>query len=401
MEFFKETHIGFMRLRWINLCLSIVVVCVGGISYFMKGGLSYGVDFAGGTVVQFKFSVPQDIGSLRSRLHKIGLSGSRIQQLGGQNEYLLRIEQSTKEREQYAGKSAEELDVIKAKVVQGFQDEGERKLITEGKIDLNNIGVDRLTTFIEPMVSSTGGATPATHAIAKSVLEKKASLGGLFHNFDELKLVAGIPDAVYSGLKDKAFLGTMSVIRTEIVGPQVGAELRHKAVLATIWALIGMLVYIWFRFELVYGISTILTLTHDVLVVVGMISLFNYDFDLTMLAAVLTIVGYSVNDTVVIFDRIRDNVKLMKKEGWAEICDRSINQTLSRTILTTGTVFVTVLSLFFFGGDVIHPFAFTMLVGVISGTYSTIYMSCPILLWWKQIAELRKVRAIAKRKAGK
>ncbi|MEW6364717.1 MAG: protein translocase subunit SecF [Acidobacteriota bacterium] len=389
MEFFKETHIDFMRIRWITLAVSLVVIAAGGFSYYKKGGFSYGVDFAGGTMVQLKFKSPQDIGKLRSRLTAIGYGGSRIQQLTGENEFIVKVEQGSKAE---STMSEAELDAVRAKIVEGFESADERSQLAAGKVDLNTIGADRLALLLDPIVASAGGNTAPAREIAEKILDARKT-PGLFHNLDELKAIPGVTDAVFTGLKQKVFLGEMSVVRTEIVGPQVGKELRRKGIGATIGALVGMLIYIAFRFQFVYGVSTIVTLTHDVLVTCGMLSLFNYDVDLTIVAGILTIVGFSVNDTIVIFDRIRDNVKIMKKDSLSDICNKSVNQTLSRTILTSGTVFVTVVALFFFGGDVIHPFAFTMLVGVISGSYSTIYISCPILLWWKEIGDSWKARS--------
>ena len=176
----------------------------------------------------------------------------------------------------------------------------------------------------------------------------------------------------------------------EFVGPQVGKELRRKATLACIWALIGMLVYIAFRFKFLYGLSGILTLAHDVLVALSFILFFRIEMSLQVVAALLTIVGYSINDTIVVFDRLRDNLKIMKKDDLEAILDKSLNQTLSRSIFTSLTVFLTVLSLYLFGGEVIRPFAFTMLVGVIAGSYSTIYQSCAWLKVWEKYFLKRK-----------
>ncbi len=401
MEFFKETRIDFLRIRWITVGISLVVILAGAVSYYTKGGLSYGVDFAGGTMVHLKFKSPHDISKLRDTIKEIGFGGSRIQQLEGQNEFVLRIEQSSKEG---VARTDAELDAIRTRVVDGFRSAEEKAQISAGKLDLNTSGVDSLSGLLEPVVGSAGGTTPPARELAGRILEHRDSTlasggaGGVFQSVEQVRAVPGVTDAVYSALKDRVYFGEMRVIRTDMVGPQVGRELRSKGIQATIWALIGMLLYITFRFQFVYGVSVILTLTHDVLVTISFLSIFDYDMDLTVLAAILTIVGYSVNDTIVIFDRIRDNLKIMKKESLVDICNKSVNQTLSRTILTSGTVFVTVVSLFLFGGDVIHPFAFTMLVGVISGSYSTIYISCPILVWWKQGAEWRRAREVAKRR---
>lgn len=173
------------------------------------------------------------------------------------------------------------------------------------------------------------------------------------------------------------------VRRVEIVGPKVGKDLRGKAILSLFYTMIFMLVYIWWRFELVFGVGAIIALLHDVLITAGAISITNTEFDLTIVAALLTIVGYSINDTIVVYDRIRENLKEQRKEGYADIINKSINETLSRTILTSLTVFLVAIILFLLGGEVIHGFALAMVIGVIAGTYSSIYIASPIVLFWE------------------
>ena len=190
---------------------------------------------------------------------------------------------------------------------------------------------------------------------------------------------------IVEAIKKHKELGKFEVLSKETVGPAVGHDLRRKATQATIWALIGMLIYIALRFQISYGIAAILTLTHDVLVTTSILSLTNREINLPVIAAILTIVGYSLNDTIVIFDRVRDNLKLGRKKTFVQILNDSINQTLSRTIITSFTTLLTVLILYFLGGEVINDFAFTMIVGVICGTYSTIYQSCPIVLAWHNV----------------
>src|SRR3989337_1422336 len=173
------------------------------------------------------------------------------------------------------------------------------------------------------------------------------------------------------------------VRRVEIVGPKVGKDLKGKAILSLFYAMIFMLVYVWWRFELAFGVGAVIALLHDVLITAGAISITNTEFDLTIVAALLTIVGYSINDTIVIYDRIRENLKNMKRESYSDIVNRSINETLSRTILTSFTVFLVAIILFLFGGEVIHGFSLAMMVGVIAGTYSSIYIASPIVLFWE------------------
>jgi preprotein translocase subunit SecF len=174
-----------------------------------------------------------------------------------------------------------------------------------------------------------------------------------------------------------------------MVGPKVARDLQQKAVLATLYALAGMLVYIAFRFEWIYGVAAVIAVFHDVIITVGFFSLFDKEISLTVIAALLTLVGYSMNDTIVIFDRIRENLKLMRRTQLEPLINISINQTLSRTILTSGLTFLTVLSLFLFGGEALNGFSFALVVGFIVGTYSTMFVASPILIWWLGVAEKR------------
>ena len=199
---------------------------------------------------------------------------------------------------------------------------------------------------------------------------------GIIQDYAQLQEEEGLSQEVIDFLKEKTFLGSLTVLSKETVGPQVGHDLRNKATQATIWALIGMLIYIGIRFKLAYGISAILTLAHDVVITLAIFSLTNREINLPVIAAILTIVGYSLNDTIVIFDRVRDNLKSLRKHTFQDILDTSINQTLSRTVVTSGTTLLTVLALFLFGGEVINDFAFTMILGVIIGTYSSRNFSC-------------------------
>jgi preprotein translocase subunit SecF len=172
--------------------------------------------------------------------------------------------------------------------------------------------------------------------------------------------------------------------RIESVGPKVGEELRQKGTWSVLAATVMMGVYIWFRFELRFGLGAIVSLIHDVLVTIGALSLAGYEFDLTIVAALLTIVGYSVNDTVIVCDRIRENMRKIKRESLESVINTSINETLSRTIITVSTAIMVLVALFFLGGPVIRPFAFTLIVGFFSGVYSTIFIASPVILLWEK-----------------
>ena len=209
------------------------------------------------------------------------------------------------------------------------------------------------------------------------------------------------PGPAVDSLQQGFFTGNFYVRQADIVGPQVGGQLKRSAWLAVGFSLLGMLVYLWFRFELIYGVAAVLAVFHDTLITVGAFSLTNKEITLTVIAAILTLVGYSMNDTIVVFDRIRENIKLMRRESLAEIVNRSINQTLSRTILTSGLTFLTVLSLFLFGGEVLHGFSFALVVGILIGTYSSIAVAAPMLVAYQDWRSRRGREDMVVASAGK
>jgi len=203
-------------------------------------------------------------------------------------------------------------------------------------------------------------------------------------SFDELSRVDGATAAVTTSLKDNYSLAPFAIRNAEIVGAKVGGELRNQAIRVTLYALAGMLVYIAFRFEWVYGAAAVIAVFHDVLITLGLFKIFGFEISLTVIAALLTLVGYSMNDTIVIFDRIRENNRLLRKEPFADVVNKSINQTLSRTILTSGLTFLTVLVLFLMGGQVLRAFAFALVVGIVIGTYSSFGIAAPLVVAWNR-----------------
>ena len=184
----------------------------------------------------------------------------------------------------------------------------------------------------------------------------------------------------------------------QVVGPTVGHQLETAGRLATLYSLLGMLVYLWFRFQLIYGVAAVVACFHDTLITVGAFALTNQEISLTVIAAILTLVGYSMNDTIVVFDRIRENLRLSRRESLPDVVNRSINQTLSRTVLTSGLTFLTVLSLYIFGGQVLKGFSFALVVGILIGTYSSIAVAAPMLVAWQ---EWRATKGKAVRSAGR
>jgi len=381
MQIFKKPNFSFMKYKLFAFGLSGLII-IGGIINITKGkGLSYGIDFAGGSLVRVLLKNEIPIDEVRKSLSEVGLEKSRIQEIGtSKREYLIRSLQITEESQE---EEIEAHEIIGNKVIEALRLEEDRAALEKGLKDLNTVDERELTLILEASFPEEASA------IAQNILSFRIR-EGIIQDYSQLQRETGIGQEIIDTLEGRTFLGSLAVLSKESVGPQVGHDLRRKATLAVIWALIGMLIYIGIRFKFAYGVAAILTLAHDVLVTIGIFSLTNREINLPVIAAMLTIVGYSLNDTIVIFDRVRDNLRILRKHEFEGILDTSINQTLSRTVITSGTTFLTVLALYLFGGEVINDFAFTMIIGVLTGTYSSIYQSCPLLFFWNKIFKPKK-----------
>ena len=287
----SDTHFDFMGKIKMAMTISGLVILIGLGSITLSGGLKYGIDFDGGTLIQLQFKTPPDIEVIRDGLKTIALGESTIQEFGSKRDILIRVQ-----------RSEEKLEAVGSKV--------------------------------------------------------RNSLGEKFNKED------------------------ITIERVEMVGPKVGRDLREKALLSILYAVIGIVIYISWRFELQYAIAAIIALAHDVLVTMGAFSILDKEFTLVIVAAFLAIIGYSLNDTIVVFDRIRGNLRRRGKNTFVQIINVSINQTLSRTLLTSGTTLMVVIALFFFGGEIIHDFSFALLVGILVGTYSSIFIASVFLVYW-------------------
>ncbi|MGQ9471264.1 MAG: protein translocase subunit SecF [Candidatus Aminicenantales bacterium] len=378
---FRQPNIKFLKFKYFAFALSATIIITGMFNITMGKGLKFGIDFTGGTFIRVKFKKPMSIDEIRARLSPKGLGNSIIQEIEkGQREYQIRTAGLISKEEKTTEIEAHE--IIGNMVVEALQQPEDKAKLEKGLKDLNTVDHNELANLL-----STSFSAEAVNQAAK-IIELRDEKG-IIEDFSVLK-EAGFKDEVISLLQEKSFLGSLALLSRETVGPQAGKELRRKAILATVWALIGMLVYIAFRFKVAYGVAGVLTLVHDVLVTLSIYSFTNREINLPIIAAILTLVGYSINDTIVIFDRVRENLRVMRKLPLEEIMNLSINQTLSRTILTAGTTFLAVLFLFLFGGKVINDFAFTLLIGIVIGTYSSIYQSCPIVLYWQKILQPKK-----------
>ncbi len=376
MQLFKTPNIKFLKYKYIALVFTGAIVVAGVLNVTVFKGLKLGVDFGEGTLLRIMTKAPASEGQIRDLLQTVGLGKSTVQKTGDTGrEFQIRAVESvsTKGSEQDQLEAHEKLADKIIGALRGDDGQAER---ARGLVDLNGVDERTLSGLLE-------GSFPGSGPDAAQKIIAFRNQTGIITTYEDISGI-GLKPEVQTFLKDKTYLGKLTVMSRETVGPQVGADLRRKAVQATIWSLIGMLVYIALRFKLEYGVAAIFTLFQDVLITMTFYSFTNREINLPIIAGILTIVGFSINDTIVIFDRVRENQKLMRGKPLEEVMNASLNQCLGRTIITSGTVFLTVGALFLFGGEIINDFAFLMLIGTIEGVYSTIYLSCPVVLFWQK-----------------
>ncbi len=379
MEIFKNTNFDFLGKKWPFIILSLVLTAAGIVSLVAKGGPRYGIDFRGGALMYVLFDRKPPVDKIRSALSAQIRGEISVVNVANSNEVII----GTEIQEERS------LNTNRQKMVEVL----ESTFGQPGKLDVNNSGAAALAERLRDPLQRAGAALSEdqTQNLSKAVIEyKDTKHSGLLANLDQLSQVSGMTPQILSVMKQEVALSPFTIRQTEVVGPKVGAELQKTAILATLYALGGMLVYIAFRFEWIYGVAAVIAVFHDTIITIGLFSLFNREISLTVVAAVLTLVGYSMNDTIVVFDRIRENLKLMRREKFETLVNTSINQTLSRTILTSGLTFLTALSLFLFGGQVLNNFAFALVVGITVGTYSSVFIASPILIFWQSYMEGRK-----------
>ncbi len=385
MEFFREPKIDWMGIKWYLIALSLALASAGIISMVVKKGLAYGIDFRGGTAIEVQFAKAPNLDTIRHELDRQGLHGANLSTYGPASNHEVMIGLDLK-----TTASAQALDEGKRAIIAALS--GVAGQSETGKPDFNNSSPQVLTDHLvaaDPLGLASKGFDAANKSyrdLADAIISFKNAppRDGLISDFQELSPVPSVNAGVLATLRNDFGLSNFAIKHTSIVGPKVGKDLRQQALYVTLAGLGAMLIYIWFRFELSYGVAAVVATFHDVTITLGFFSLLNKEITLTVIAALLTLVGYSMNDTIVVFDRIRENVRLNKRENFVDLVNRSINQTLSRTILTSGLTFLAVLSLYLFGGEVIHGFAFTLVVGVIVGTYSSIFIASPIVVYFQR-----------------
>lgn len=389
MELFRDTKFDFLGKKWPFIIASLVLTAAGLVSLVIKGGPRYGIDFKGGTNIYVRFAQEPPVEKIRSAVAAKIPGEISVQQITGKPEVLIGTET----------RDAKELNENRQILVDTLTETFGEKT---GKMDLNNTGTDAMAARLRPAFANAGISYSEDDLanVAKGISGFRASTGGIIRNFDDLKGVNGVTPQMIDVIKKEAYLAPFTILQADVVGPKVGGELRQQAVLATLYALAGMLVYVAFRFEWIYGVAAVIAVFHDTIITIGLFSLFDKAIDLTVVAALLTLVGYSMNDTIVIFDRIRENLKEHRRGSFYELVNASINQTLSRTILAAGLTFLSAVALWLFGGPVLNGFSFALVVGILVGTYSSIFIASPILIFWQDLVESRKKTAVAPAASG-
>jgi preprotein translocase subunit SecF len=406
MELFRTVNVDWMGKSKYFVAFSLFLLIVGAISV-AKQGLTYGIDFRGGTVITLRFVQPPPTAEIRNALTQAGLPNSSIRELAdpsdprSKNDLMISLEQKGSDENTSLDTDRQTVVNVLYKVL------GED---LQGKEDFNSTSAAALATYLtqkDPLSLGANAGDRYNQLAAALTKSRDSDFGGLVTNFNQLSGVSGVTPALTNSLGSGYALGGFNVRDAQSVGPTVGKQLRTQAISATLYALGGMLVYVAIRFSgggllrisntgknnfflwkwvdyAIFGLAAVIAVFHDVLITLGLFSLTHYEISLTVIAALLTLVGYSMNDTIVIFDRVRENLRLMRRESFPEIVNKSINQTLSRTILTSGLTFLTVAVLYFLGGQVLRAFSFAMVVGVVVGTYSSFGIAAPIVVVWNK-----------------
>jgi preprotein translocase subunit SecF len=398
VRLFKKTNIDFLGIKHVCIGVSLLLIAAGTVSLIVKKGPNFGVDFTGGAQLVYGFSKTPDENEVRKIVEGANVKVTSVQRFDRpeKNQILLRVPQEKKEGRDVSKEVAAAL--TKALFPGGAQ---------PGAFDLNLNGADvllaKLTQDDPEQLASRPNADPKVEygRQAQAVVDQR-SRQGLFHSIDDAAASPGISPAVAGWLKAKAVTGPFTILSAENVGPQVGKDLRQKGLLAIVLSWVAIMGYIAVRFRSAsFGTAAVVALIHDTWITLGLCSFLNVEISLTVVAAFLTLIGYSVNDTVVVYDRIRENMQKSRKEPLASIVNRSINETLSRTVMTSGLTFLVVVALFFLGGEVLRGFSFVLLAGIIVGTYSSIFIASPLVIMWEDWTAKRQAAAQVVARSGK
>jgi preprotein translocase subunit SecF len=394
MDIVRNPKIDWLGKKWFFIGASLLFGLVGVVSLLGLGGLNLGVDFTGGTLVYVKFKDSPDLQRIRNALNQADLNAESVTRFDEEEMNEVQIRMARVESEE-----VQDLSLESRRVRAALKSEFDEELSPGDRIDLNQTSTDRMARWLQEKDHESRGSELSltefveyTEEVAGRITDFRNRQRGLIRDFSELSQI-DLPEPVIAGIEQDFYLGSFNIISVESVGPKVGSELRERARSAVVFSLLGMLIYIAFRFRPIYGVAAIAALFHDVFLTLGFFSLTGKEISLTVVAALLTLVGYSINDTIVVFDRVRENQKLMRRASYYTIINTSINQTLNRTIMTSGMTFLAVFALLMFGGEALSGFSTALVVGIVVGTYSSIAIASPIVLWWQNFTEKRRAKA--------
>ena len=389
MELFKQTNIDFLSRKWLTLGISVALVVASIVTLIVKGP-NYGIDFRGGTLVYAKFAGEPPVQEIRSALEsrltgEITVTTVKDTAVGQADEVVIGTEL----------KDERALDQARQVITKTLQ---ERFGNLGGKLDVNNATRDEMIMRLREPLQRAGAALSDQQLddLVNGIRTFRArNRSGVMTDVGQLASVPGVTPAILNVLKQELGASRFAIRQVEIVGPKAGEDLQRQALMATLYALGGMLVYIALRFEFIAGVAAVLAIIHDTIITIGFFTWADREISLTVIAAILTLIGYSMNDKIVIFDRVRENLKVMRREPLPSLINISINQTLSRTLLTAGPTLLCTIALYFLGGPVLNAIAFALFIGIIIGTYSSIFVASPIMLAWHGFVDKRKKTAPA------
>ena len=381
------TNHDFVKYRRIAVTISLIANLLVLLGAVVWPKLNYGVDFAGGTELQVKFEKPVDLADVREEVGKVGFGEPTVQVYGKpeENQFLIRVER-------IALLTPERAAQVKAEV--------QKDLASAQPVSFHfdpEVGDKLDFTFKQPVdPAALESAVEKAGVQTKEVRPLTAREG---QDREYTVIAQGPGDKIGSALRERFGKDAVQVVRTEYVGPQVGKQLRNDGILAVLYAMGMILIYVGFRFDFRFSPGVIIALIHDAIITMGFFVISRHEFNLTSVTVILTVVGYSVNDTIVVYDRIRENAKKHKGRPLRDIVNLSINEMLGRTILTSGATALSLVGLIVYGVGTIQDFALAMLVGIISGTYSTWYIASPMTIWLEEHMAQRRAIEAAKPKA--
>ncbi len=388
MEILKNVSVDWLGKKWYFFGLSWVLIAAGIVGFFVRGGLHYGIDFTGGTIIYLKFAERPSLDLIRQSLKPEAVGETLIQRYDAPEKNSIQV------RMQTVFGAGQNVDKGQKEVQDLLRRAFDSQHLGSAQLDFNNVGFDVLNKQLmdsDPdnlrSQAKTSQETQTYYRdLTQSLLDYRNKTGeGLVSSLDALKAAPRVTPAAVEVVKKSFYAGPFAVKGVESVGAIVGSDLRRRAALAVGLSFLGMLVYVGFRFRPIYGVGAIIATFHDLAITLGLFALTQKEISLTVIAAFLTLVGYSMNDTIVVFDRVRENSRIARKESLPRLLNTSVNQTLSRTIMTSGTTFVSVLALYVFGGEVLNGFSFALVVGIVVGTYSSIAIATPIVEWWYRV----------------